>query len=575
MKRLVLLILFLTPVLFAAKYKDGGFYGSLGLSYLSNGYKTAKTKNSQNSFIQEYRLNYNGNVYSPKFLNYSLMGMLRYEDIDTKADNHTAKTKTESQDYKVNLNFLKESKIPFSIYAQKSDQPTSIVYATGVIKSSNYYESAGASGSIDFSIFDFSYSAVKTDTKYESESNSEDRNTNTYRNSIRKRDKNYNFQLDYTNINDISQREYTDRDGTTTETTENNIKLVYRWDINDKFLFNAYSNHREKDFIGTESYSTITTNANANLRWVPKTKHSASLSLDGFNMEDTYNTTKSISMRQSYAYKVTKNFNFSQQSDYNIVTSNLSSTQSMSLGSGLSYVKVLSKDTRINLSLNANMMSYTGDSNTSVNSERYTYSGRAGIGHSIGSLNSTLNLNTNYSGSNSTLGEIDERYNIDLSLVTILFTLFRNNFKASYYKEKAKLRYTDLFVDRKNTRVNLDDYISNSSRIGINGSLTTKVGASYSSSDNGTTKIERLSPKVDLNFKYRLGPKLMFTSNLHADRDLIYDIVTYRANNNLSFNSRKTKTSLGYNYNKTVSGSNSDLATVDSYTLQIKFERKF
>ena len=577
MKILILLVLFITPILFATTYRDSGLYGSLGLSYLSNEYDSAKSKSAQNNFMQEYKLGYKGNIYNPKFLDYSLMGILRYENIETNVNDDITETKMESQDYNVNLNFLKESKIPFRIYAQKSDRPTSVVYTAGLIRSLNYYESAGMSESINLNIFDYTYSAVNTDTKYESVRNREDRNTQTYRNSIRKRDKNYNFQLDYANINDIIEREYASENvnKTTTKTEEDNVKLIYRWDVNDEFLFNTYSYYQEKEFTGTESYSSATTSANANLRWNPKTKHSASLSLDGFNIEDTFNSTKSVSVRQSYAYKITKYFNFSQRSDYNIVTTDLSATQSMSLGSGLSYVKAISKDTRINLSLNANVRSFTSDSNVSVGSDRYTYYARAGIGHDMGSLNSRLNINMGYNGSNSTLGEMDERYNVDLSVVTTLFSLIKNNFKAAYYEDKVRLRYNNLFMDRSTNRINIDDYMSNSLRMGINGSITTKLGVSYSSVENGVTKIERLSPKADLNLKYRLGPKLLFTSNMHVDRDLIYDIMTYRSNNNLAFNSRKTKISLGYNYNKIVSGDNGGLASMDSYTLQARFERKF
>ena len=575
MKTLILLILFITPMLFAGTYKDSGLFGSIRLSYLSNEYNGARSNSSQNNFMQEYKLGYRGNIYSPKLLDYSLMGLLRYEDIDSKVNEQTSKTKVTSKDYKIDLNFLKESKIPFRLYAQKNDRPTSVVYALGAIRTLNNYESTGASGSINFNIFDFTYGAVNTDTKYESVSNTEDRNTKTYRSSIRKRDRNYNFQLDHTNINDSVQREYADGNKTTTDTAENNINLVYRWDINKDFLFNTYSYYREKEFIGTESYSSTTTSANANLKWDPKTKHTASLSLDGFNIEDTFNSTKSVTLRQRYAYKITKNLNFSQQSDYNIITSNLDSAQSMGLGSGLSYVKNVNKDTRVNLSANVNVRSYTSDSNTSINSDRYTYYARAGVAHDIGSLNSRLNINIGYNGSNSTSGEMDKRYNADLSVITMLPSLIKNNFNAAYYQERATLRYTHLFTNRHINKINVDDYLSGSSKIGLNGSIAVRVGASYSNIENGTIKIERLSPKGNLNFKYRFGPKVLFTSNMNLDTDLIYDITTYRSNNSLAFNSRKTKISLGYNYNKIVSGDSSNLETRDSYTLQARFERSF
>jgi hypothetical protein len=564
-----------TSTLFPSAYRDGGLNGSLGLSYLSNGYDSARSSTSQDKLMQEYMLGYKGNIYSPRLLDYSIMGLLRYQDIDTKINEETSKTKVESQDYKVDLNFLRDSRVPFRVYAQKSDRPTSVVYEAGLIKSLNKSESAGLSGSIDFNYFDFTYSAANSDTQYESLFNLEDRNTKSYRNSIRKKEENYNFQLDYSNIEDTIQRDYANANRITTNSVEDNINLIYRWDINDDFKFDTYSYYTEKEYAGSESYASATTSANANLRWDPKTKHSASIGIDSFKIEDTFSTTESMSVRQAYGYKITKNLNVSQQSDYTIVTSDIISTESMSVGSGLNYSENISKDTRINSSLSGNVRSYRSDNNASADGNKYTVYGRAGIGHNIDSLNSQLSVNTGYNKSNSTLGDHDERYNVGLSFTTMMFSLIRNNFNASYYKEQTTLRYLDIFIDRNINTIIVDDYISNTSQVGINGSLTTKIGASYSSIENGMTKIERLNPKGDLNFKYRFSPKLIFTSDSHIDTDVIYDILTYRSNNSLAFSSQKTKISLGYNYSRIISGENSEFINGNSYTLQARFERRF
>ncbi|MDD2790951.1 MAG: hypothetical protein PHU40_09850 [Sulfurimonas sp.] len=565
------------PGLFASSsvYKDRGFEGRLGLSYLSNGYESDESKSSENKFVQEYGLGYRGNIYNPKLLDYSLMGILRYEDVDTKFNDEASKIKVESQDYKVDFNFLRDSSMPFRIYAEKSDRPTSVVYEAGLIRSLNSSESKGISGSIDFNFFDYTYSATDMSTQYESFLNFEDRNTKTYSNSIRKQEENYNFQLDYSNIEDIVQRNYTNSTQTTINSTEDNINLMYRWKINDEFAFDTYSYHREKEFGGSEAYSSSTTYANANLRWDPKTKHSASVSLDGFNIEDSFNTTESMTLREAYAYKITKNLTLSQQADHSIVTSDILSTQSSSVGSAINYSESISKETRINSSLSANVRTFKSDNNVSANSNRYTYYARAGLSHDLSSLNSQANINVGYNESSSTLDEEDARYNADFTFTTMLYSLVRNHFNTSYYKEESKLRYLDVFMNRSINTILIEDYLSNSSQIGINGTLTTKVGASYSSVENGMTKLERLNPKGDLSFKYRFGSKVIFTSDMNVDSDLIYDIMTYRANNNLAYSTQKTKISLGYIYSKVIAGEDSALISRNSYALQARFERKF
>ena len=86
-----------------------GFYGSVGLTYISNEYSN-KTKNAQKNFMQEYKLGYRGNIYSPKLVEYSVMGILRYEDIKSKINDVSGKTRVQSEDYKLDFNFLKNTK---------------------------------------------------------------------------------------------------------------------------------------------------------------------------------------------------------------------------------------------------------------------------------------------------------------------------------------------------------------------------------------------------------------------------------------------------------------------------------
>ncbi|MDQ1338937.1 MAG: hypothetical protein QG567_86, partial [Campylobacterota bacterium] len=227
MKRSVILILFLTtiPDLFAVSYEDSGPYGSVGFSYLVDKYNDGESKRSQDKFLQEYKLGYGGIVYSPKLLDYKAEGILRYENISAKDDGYETKTKVDSKDYNVNLDFIKGSKIPFTVYAQKSEAPVSVVFANGFNRSLGGSESVGISGLVKLDIFEITYSTSNTSEKYESIFSTESRETQTHRTSLRKNEEAYNLQLNYSNINQASERESTEGSSTTTNSLQDKVDL--------------------------------------------------------------------------------------------------------------------------------------------------------------------------------------------------------------------------------------------------------------------------------------------------------------------------------------------------------------
>ncbi len=554
---------------------DRGLFGSIGYHYMYNDYRTSRIKNSQAKFMQEYKLGYRGNIYSPKLLDYSVMGLLRFENIKSDTNGIKGETKIDSEDYKLDFNFLKNSKTPFRITAQKTTRPVSVLYVNTLTRSQNDVQSIGISGSIRLNIFDITYSASDRSGVFESLLRVEDRETRLYKAALRKSDKDYNFQLGYRNINQIYTRDNADLSKSVTDNKEKNINLLFKWDINDDFTFNTYSYYKENEYRSSESLSSTTTSASASLLWNPKTKHSATISLQAYNLEDNYYTMNNISMNQGYNYRVTKNLMFSQQSNYSIVESNSVMSDNMSLGTGLSYTKPLSSTTRLSLSGNINYRTNSNDANNSLNADTYRYYARIGLNQKIDSLNSSLSIGLNYDSSISTLEEENERKNAYLTLMTAISRKLSNNFRASYNDEQTKLIYKDGFLDRDVTTINIEDNINYKSRIGFKGNLTSKIGVYYSYTNNNFTEVTRLIPKCDIKFDYRLGDKLIFKSSFHVNKDLSYDILTSRFDNKLTFKSRYTMISLGYNYNKIISGESNQISTRDTHIMQASYVRKF
>ncbi|MDY0117550.1 MAG: hypothetical protein RBR59_08240, partial [Sulfurimonadaceae bacterium] len=419
----------------SSNYGPSDLYGSIGLTYISNKYKNDRTVSTQENFMQEYKLGYNSYIYNPKLVDYSIFGALRYEDVKSEINDVSGKTEIKSKDYKVDFNFLKDSKIPFKIYAQQSDRPASILYANTVNNSLNNVKSAGVSGSIKLNIFDVTYSVSNSNGVYESSISRENRENKTYQASIRKNEKNYNFQLGFSEISQASEREYTNLDNIISNNKEQNLNLLYRLDINDDLTFNTYSYYRKNEYKSDETLSTTTTSATASLRWNPKTKHSGSISLQSFNTKDDSYTMQNMSMNQDYRYKITKDLTFSQQSDYSVFDTNAITSESFGLASGLSYAKPISDTIRINVSGNANIRSISSDGNTSLDADTYRYNIQTGISKQINSINSNLSANVGYDTSINTLDEYNKRYNTNLSFVTKISSKMSNNFSTNYYNE--------------------------------------------------------------------------------------------------------------------------------------------
>ena len=180
-----------------------------------------------------------------------------------------------------------------------------------------------------------------------------------------------------------------------------------------------------------------------------------------------------------------------------------------------------------------------------------------------------------YDGSNSTLDEYNERSNANLSFVTKISSKMSNNFNTSYHTEKTRLKYGLDFLDRDVETINIRDNINYRSRIGLKGNIRVNAGVNYSYTNNNNVLITRIMPKCDINFNYRFGQRVAFKSTFHIDKDLTYDITTSRFDNLLSYNSRYTVFSLGYNYNKIIAGVNSEISSRDGHIVQAKFVRKF
>ncbi len=553
--------------LHAYSYQDRGAYGRIEFRYIDDYYETNNSVNSQQDFIQEYLLGYMGNVYSPRLLDYTVEGLLRFENIDNDTDNTKYTTKIDSQDYKVNLAFIKETKYPFTIYAQRTNRPFSTIYSQSINRYTQDLEKYGIMGTMKFDLFMLSYGASKNKGVYEGIASLQDRDTTTYRIAARRNEENYNLQVSYQHLKRITDQTYINREQTHINQTDDTVDITYGWNISNTLTLSSGLRYLKSDYFRTES-----TTADASLRWVPNKKYNGMISMSASRSDQLINSSD-IGDAQIYGNQVDM-FNFNQVFNYN-VTPELTLTENMSyykysadtsdgtnysLRLGANYSKQLHPDTRIQLTSSIDMRSSKSDtaateysSYQSLDKESYILNVGARINQNLPSIRSTLNAGVTYYTMETSLDETRDRYNLNGSLFTRLFGEFNNRIEANYMKDDSLtyLGNNDGLFSRTITRLDLGEYVDYATRLGIKGRLSLKVGVRYSKIDNDGLVVSRTIPRADMNLNYRFWQRLIFSAGAHVDKDLTYNYINYSANANISYKIRKVAFTMGYQYFKT------------------------
>ncbi len=588
------LLLLLVTTLDAITYKDRGLYGSLSYSYIEDIYYDERNTNAQDRIIQEYKLGYKGNIYSPKLLEYTLETTFRYDDITNQNAGYDSKSKIESQDYKVNANFIKSTKIPFYIYYNTTNRPTSFIYGNTVSKYTQELESKGIHGSVNFGLFTLNYQNTYSDDIFETDTSVDYRTRKYSELSVSKNQKNYNLKLTYSHLDQSTTSKIFNVASSTISELYDRANITYRWKISDSLRLNANMSYFDSKYLLSESIS-----ANAHLSWTPKTtNYSASISANTTSINQNVNDTNEFGdsikkqdtittsgMSQSFAYRITKNLNFSETLSYLNYESISSSGENTSINLGLSYALNINKSIRGSLSGNVSArdskinVANSNDLNSTISDEQSTsYNLNAGISKQFESAESRLALTIRYSGTQSSQNRNNDNAMLNLSLTSKFWNALRNNFIVNYSVDNSN--YTTNFSVSESTtstvsRISASDSLNYNSRLGIKGNIVTSLGASYSKIDNNGNEITRIIPKLNLSLQYRFWQRLKYKLNLGVYKDLSYDFINYFTGTGISYEIGKTAFSMNYNYNMTGYEKSDKISSIEKSKLDVKIIRRF
>ncbi len=570
-KTLLITLLFLlfinSSLLHAYKYRDKGAYGSIDFRYIDDYYESNNSLNSQQDFIQEYKLGYMGNIYSPRLLDYTLEGLFRFERLKNETDSYPSNTKIDSQDYKINLAFIKETKYPVTIYAQQTNRPVSTIYSESINRYSQEVEKYGIMGSMKFDLLTLSYGASNNKGIYEGVNSIQNRDTNIYRISARRNEKNYNLQLSYNHLQRTTDRTDANKELTRINQTDDTVDFAYGWNISEALVFDSGLRYQKSDYYNSES-----TTADASLRWNPNKKYNGMVSMSAARSDTFVNPNTSentqvygsrvdmLNMTQMFNYNLTPELILSESMSLYTYSAESSSGSNYNIRLGANYSKQLFADTRIQLSSSVDMRTsenkttvLTSSNNDSLNKETYIINVGARVNQSFPSIRSTLNVGAAYYTMQTSIDETRDRYSANALLFTRLFGEFSNRIDFNYmYDESSTLfGYSDELEFRTIIRTDIGEYLDYSTRLGIRGRVSMKAGVRHSEIDNEGLIVTRTIPRADMNLNYRFWQRLIFSASAHVDKDLTYNTLNYSATANLSYKIRKISFSMGYQYYKT------------------------
>jgi len=544
-------------------YANSNLSGSVSLSYIENKSATQASTTKKDSFVQKYAIGYRDSVYSPKLLSFDLKTSLYLQNSEIETNNQKSSSDSRGENYNINLNFIKDTFMPFSISKGKNYTPYwSVINGESSFADQNT-ESTGLTGAFKLRFFDLTYSALESKSTKKDDISTTTIDNNDYSLSLYKafEDKRINIQHSY-NEGDYALDSTRSSNRYSQNNRADNSIINFGWDIRDTLKLSTYATYRNNKIIdktgeigATEVKSST---ANIGMRWIPSKKYSASFNMNINKIESLESTSDSAMFSENLSYIATPEITLNQNIlVFNTVTNSVS-YDIYSAGVGSLYQKSLSSTLSLNAGVNFNkkvQLNDFADTNTSSKNIDYdTYGINAGITKKIENIDSTISANANYNDQISTSGDDNTRTSLNINLFTFLENNIKNNFSVNYAKERGFnfSGISDKLIKREIEVRTISDSLNYTTRIGFKGRLSTGAGVSQretvSITNIGDIKTSNTYPYADISFNYTIWRTMVFISNAKVSQDSTYDMTNYTAFAAINYNYRKVQMTISTNY---------------------------
>ncbi|MDI6727826.1 MAG: hypothetical protein QMD44_02720 [Thermodesulfovibrionales bacterium] len=484
--------------------KTGGLSGLIQLTYQKDRNKDIGAESEKNTFTQEYKLQYQGHVYSPRLLMYNIGGTFRKEDSDTEESRAgNTSTKTKSKDYNLKLDFIQGTKYPFTIFKEKIELPTWTIQPEQTFQTKQTSDRYGLFGNAFLGKgINMRYDIRKDNTRTTGQTEGTDQRNRSFLFGIdsRKEDKfidtSYNYQHNF-------------------EKSKNQFEAIndakVSWGLRGKTTnFNMDMSYNDNSFT-----EFTTTTANMNLNYMPSTDFNSNFSLYGNKIEQKENRGYFTTLFENTTYRISPYLTTNQNLMLYKSTGDFGNDATESLTLGLVFTKqapqgiTYSADTSVNGT--AQQSSTTKDRNSTF------YSLGARVSKFFEKISSEVNAGGSYYYYNSSLGGRTTRY------------AFNGGFISRFIKNmtlQSLLNFTEedtigdeiegASSESKTKRLISDNSIGYFLQLGFRGSLDAKVGAIF---EKGTTP--RTFRYGTLTFRYAMRRDLSANAGLNFYKENI------------------------------------------------------
>ena len=560
--------------LWGAGFSTKGLYGKLEYVLNDDLVKYDDYRSERKSFIQIYEIGHRGYIYNPYILTYDMSVALLLDTTDTSYSSLGSTLDTsrdiETTNYRVYLNFIQRSKYPFTIFAERRDNPIWTTYDDRATLVTTKSDKMGLKGRVRFDMGMISYDVTDYEIDRTESFAYQNDKSRRYAVAFTKRfpDKNVTTSLSVSH----EERDYYRDDwgaGYVTSWSDTYDRIAgsinWRIDANQSFVLstNLLTNSR-LDFEDKLLSATYTN--------VYSDKWTYSLALTEDNLKTEQGTNNYATFAANSNYRISDNWLTNQNFTLYNATGDVVDLTMATLDLGTSYTKRHSDTFTTN---------YTAG--LTLSTERYGDEGNLTLSdRSLLSYNLGASFSKNFPDANSSFFGGVRLYQLfstadDSSKRATLYSGFNKRFsrflsyrlRATYGYDEAT--YSDPAQDGTQTRsfdtVDVDSVLDYWRPVHYYGKLSTSAGVRYRS---GYT-YEGVYPYASAKFRYLLWRSLLVNAIARVSSEPIYDTTTYTGKLEFIYTIRQIRVILGSYYSKQTGGANGTKTHTNTY---LRFLRK-
>lgn len=482
----------------------GGLSGLIQLTYQKDRNKDIDTESEKNSFTQEYKLQYQGFVYSQRLLMYTIGGTFRKEDSETEESlAGETSTKTKSTDYNFRLDFIQGSKYPFTIFKEKIELPTWTVQPTQVFRTKLISDRYGLFGNAYLGKgINMRYDIHEDNTRTIGQTEETDQRNRSFLFGINssKEDSFLDITYNYQHIFERVKKEFE---------AINEADVLYGW-RGKTTNFNLDMSYYDNSFTDF----TVTT-VNMHLNYILSTDFSSNFSFYGNKVELKEDRGYFATFYENITYRISPYFTTNQNLMLSKSIGDFGDEATESLTLGIVFSKQAPEG--ITYSADVTVNGTAQQSDTAKDRLSAFYSLGAGVSRFFEKINSVVNAGASYYSYRSSLGGNIDRYAINGGFVSRFIRNMTFQSLLNYTVEDSigdKIDGTSsVSKTRRFISSNSIDYFV---QIGLRGKLDTKVGIIF---EKGTTP--RTFRYGTLTFTYAIRRDLSANAGLNFFKDSI------------------------------------------------------